>query len=172
MTHPLAPFLAESRRFLAEEYPAKIRAATRDLTAEELWWRANPACNSVGNLLLHLAGNVRQWVVHGLGGAPDVRRRSEEFEADGGLTPDQALGVLDSAVRDADRVLAALEPDSLAEGRTIQGLETTGLAALYHVVEHFSMHTGQILQLVKILRGRDLGLYSVDDEGNVTGTHW
>lgn len=172
MTHPLAPFVAESRRFLAGEFPAKIRLAVSDLSTEELWWRPNPATNSVGNLLLHLAGNVRQWVVHGLGGEADVRQRSQEFERTGGMDAARALAILDAAVAEADAVLERLDPAALAGPRTIQGMETTGLAALYHVVEHFSMHTGQILLLVKAQRGRDLGFYSVDSRGKVTGTNW
>jgi uncharacterized damage-inducible protein DinB len=168
----MAPFLAESRRLLTEEYPAKIRVALGGISTDDLWWRPNEASNSLGNLLLHLAGNLRQWVVHGLGGQDDVRRRSDEFTRTGGLTPDEALAVLESVLSEADRVLAELDPGSLAVSRTIQGIETTGLAALYHVVEHFSMHTGQILQLAKIRTGRDLGLYSLDDAGNVTGTNW
>ncbi|HSG48460.1 MAG TPA: DinB family protein [Longimicrobiales bacterium] len=172
MSHPLDAFISESRRFLRDEYPAKLRRALADITEEDLWWRPNAACNSMGNLLLHLAGNLRQWVVHGLGGRADVRDRSSEFARKGGLSPEEALAALEKAVADADAVLAELDPAALLEPRTIQGMPTTGLAALYHVVEHFSMHTGQILQLVKIRRGRDLGFYSVDAQGKVTGTHW
>lgn len=170
--HPLAAFLAESRRFLAEEYPAKLRIALERLPEAELWWRPNPSCNSVGNLLLHLAGNLRQWVVHGLGGAPDVRARAGEFQRDGGLSRAEVWAELERSVADADAVLAELDPTTLTDPKTIQGLETTGLAALYHVVEHFSMHTGQILYLVKMRTGEGLGFYSVDSQGKVTGTHW
>jgi len=172
MSRPLASFVGESRRFLAEEYPAKLRRALSEVSQEDLWWRPDPTCNSMGNLLLHLAGNVRQWIVHGLGGAPDRRERSLEFSRQGGMTVEETLGEVEAAVREADAVLACLDPASLEAPRTIQGLETTGLKALYHVVEHFSMHTGQILYLVKMRQRRDLGLYSVDAQGKVTGTNW
>lgn len=165
-------FVEESRRFLVEEYPAKIRLALADVTDEDLWWRPNEASNSIGNLLLHLAGNVRQWVVHGLGGETDVRRRADEFAARGGMGVEEAMGVLLASVEDAERILRALDPDDLLAPRTIQGIDTTGLAALYHVVEHFSMHAGQILFLAKARKGRDLGFYEVDPTGRVTGTNW
>ena len=165
-------FIEESRRFLADEYPSKIRIALEGITDEDLWWRPNEACNSIGNLLLHLAGNVRQWIVHGLGGAEDARRRADEFAARGGVGVEEAMGALEASVRDAEDVLLALDPDELLVRRNIQGLETTGLAALYHVVEHFSMHTGQILYLAKVRRGEDLGFYQVDETGKVTDTHW
>lgn len=170
--HPLSGFLAESRRLLADEYPRKIAVALGSFDEDDLWWRPNPASNSVGVLLVHLAGNVRQWVVHGLGGLPDVRERAAEFARRGGLGPEEAFGVLMDSVRAADGVLAGLDPALLDRPLRIQGIETTGLRALYHVVEHFSMHTGQILYIAKLRAGRDLGLYDVDEGGEVRGTRW
>lgn len=170
--HPLAPFLEESRRLLADEYPRKIAVALRSFDEEDLWWRPNPASNSVGNLLVHLAGNVRQWVVHGLSGAPDQRERAAEFARRSGLGPEEAFGVLMDSVRAADRELARLDPAILERPIRIQGVDTTGLRALYHVVEHFSMHTGQILYIAKLRTGTDLELYDVDEGGRVRGTRW
>lgn len=165
-------FIAASRRYLADEYPRKIEAAVARLEPGDLWWRPHPACNAVGNLVLHLAGNVRQWIVHGLGGEPDVRHRQEEFDRTGGMDATAVLETLRRAVDDADRVLGGLDPATLQEERRIQGLRVSGLDAVYHVVEHVSMHTGQILFLVKMRTGADLGFYDVDDEGRVVGTHW
>lgn len=139
---------------------------------EDLWWRPNPASNAAGNLVLHLAGNVRQWIVHGLGGRPDTRERAAEFEADGGADRDEVLAALEGAVRDADAVLEALDPEALLDAHDIQGLRVTGLQAVYHVVEHFSMHTGQILYLVKLRTGGGLDLYDIDEAGRVRGTRW
>ncbi|MDT8340354.1 MAG: DUF664 domain-containing protein [Longimicrobiales bacterium] len=172
MSHPLAPFLDESRRLLGAEYLPKLRIALAGVDESDLWWRPNPSCNSMGNLGLHLAGNVRQWIVHGLGGGPDVRERAEEFARTGGMGAPEVLARLARAVADADAVLARLDPGSLSESRSIQGVATTGIAAIYHVVEHFSMHTGQILYLAKMRGNHDLGFYSVDERGRVTGTHW
>jgi len=163
-------FIEESRRYLLEEYLPKIRRSLERLSQEDLWWRPNSASNSMGNLILHLAGNARQWVVAGIGGAPDIRERQAEFDRDGGMTADDLLGHLEESLRDVDAVLADLPEESLGEERVIQGLSVTVLRALYHVVEHFSMHTGQILYLAKLRSGMDLGFYRVSD-GSVE-TRW
>jgi uncharacterized damage-inducible protein DinB len=170
--HPLDAFIAESRRLLSDEYPRKIAVALGELGDEDLWWRPNASSNSAGNLVVHLAGNVRQWVVHGLGGAPDQRDRAGEFARSGGLGAEEVFGSLMASVQAADAVLADLPPERLDAPFRIQGIDTTGLRALYHVVEHFSMHTGQILYIAKLRGGRDLGLYDVDDVGRVIGTRW
>lgn len=159
-------FIDRSRRYLSEDYLPRIRTALAVLAPEDLWWRPNEASNSAGNLLLHLAGNARQWIVSGVGGEADLRRRDEEFSPTGGLDTEEALAVLEEAVRDVDRVLARLEPTALGEPRRIQGRDVTVLDAVYHVVEHFSMHTGQILYLAKLRTGKDLGLWRFDADGS------
>lgn len=165
-------FLDASRRYLVEEYPRKIAVAVDRLSDDDLWWRPHPASNSVGNLLLHLSGNTRQWIIHGLGGFPDFRDRAAEFAQSEGGTVAEVLEVLRATVAEADTVLAGLSAEGLLEDRMIQGLRVTGLSALYHVVEHFSMHTGQILYLAKMRSGTDLGFYEIDESGKVTGTRW
>lgn len=156
-------FLAESRRYLMKEYLPKIARSLEGLTPEDIWWRPNPASNGIGNLLLHLAGNARQWVMAGIGGRPDVRRRQEEFDRAGGGTGPELLAHLKETLEEVDGVLSALPERSLEEERVIQGLPVTVLQAIYHVVEHFSMHTGQIIYLSKLRRGKDLGFYEVRD---------
>ncbi len=172
MNHPLDPFLRESRRYLTEEYPGKIGHALARLSAEDLWWRPNESSNAIGNLIVHLAGNVRQWIVHGLGGEPDVRDRAAEFARRGSENADQLMVVLRAAVDSAGGVLAAEDPARLHEPVTIQGLATTRFAAVYHVVEHFSMHTGQILWMVKARVPGELGFYEIGDDGEVLDTRW
>ena len=142
-------FLERSRHYLGVEYPAKIRAAALTVPADRIWWRANATSNSVGNLLLHLTRNVRQWIVSGVGGAPDVRHRDEEFAARGGADINALLDGLDAALRDVVAALDTLDANTLGESRTIQGRETTVFAAIYHVVEHFSGHTGQLILMAK-----------------------
>lgn len=166
MTKPGAAFLAETGRYLTAGYLPRIRSAVEGLPPDDLWWRPNDASNSVGNLLLHLAGNIRQWVVHGVGGASDVRHRQAEFDARAGGTAGELLDHLESALRDAAAVVAGLDPAVLGEPRTIQGMDTTVLGALYHVVEHLSMHTGQILWIVKARTGEDLGFYHIGQDGS------
>lgn len=150
MTHDLATaFLERSRYYLGLEYPGKIRLALTAMPADRLWHRANDASNSAGNLVLHLAGNVRQWIVSGVGGAPDVRHRDAEFAARDGADLETLLATLESACADAVAVFARLDAAALAETRMIQGRRTTVFAAIYHVVEHFSGHTGQLIMMAK-----------------------
>jgi uncharacterized damage-inducible protein DinB len=164
-------FLEATRRHLFSEYPAKIDAALALLGPDDPWWRPDPRTNSIGHLLRHLSGNVSQWVVHGVGGEPDRRDRAAEFEAPPEPIGD-VRGRLASTLDQAERVVSGLSTVDLPQPRTIQGLETTVQEALYHVVEHFAMHTGQILWIAKARTGRDLGFYEVDDAGKVVATHW
>lgn len=159
-----ATFLARSRYYLCTEYPAKIRAAVTALPPERLWWRPHEHANSVGNLLLHLAGNVRQWIVAGVGGHPDVRRRDLEFAARGGAEAEEMLAGLDATIREADSVIVQLLPSELLQRRVIQGRDLTVLEAIYHVVEHFSGHTGQIVWIAKMFAPEKIRFYD-DSEG-------
>ena len=155
-------FIEQSRSLLHDDLLPRLRKALATLPDEDFWWRPNEASNSVGNLVLHLAGNVRQWVVSGVGGAEDVRRRDEEFSRRGGLGS-EALAALERGVADACGVLDTIEPATLSAPRTIQGMDVSVLEAMYHVVEHFSMHTGQILYITKLRVGKDLGFWRVAD---------
>ncbi len=156
-------FIHRSQAYLKGDYLPKIRLAMEGLAQEDIWWRPNSASNSIGNLVLHLAGNIRQWVVSGIGGAPDDRRRDEEFAKDGGLSGNDLLAHLERAVGEVDEVLEGLSPDQLLEKRVIQGMDVSVLDALYHVVEHFSTHTGQIIYLAKLRSGQDLGFWEIKD---------
>ena len=154
-------FLEEARRHLASDYLPKIERCLERLTDEQVWWRAGERANSVGNLLLHLEGNLRQWVVCGVGGAEDARVRDREFAERQQLSRETLLAGLRAAVSEADAALARLDPATLLETRRVQGLDVTLLAAVFHAVEHFSMHTGQIILLTKLLTGGDLAFYDV-----------
>jgi uncharacterized damage-inducible protein DinB len=166
MTIDLATrFLERSRHYLGVEYPAKIDAAVRSMPVERIWWRANDASNSAGNLVLHLAGNVRQWIVSGVGGAPDSRHRDAEFAAREGARGEELLRELHAACADATSVITSLSAASLTEPRIIQGRETTVFAAIFHVVEHFSGHTGQIILLAKQFTPGAIRFY--DDTGGL-----
>jgi uncharacterized damage-inducible protein DinB len=155
-------FVAHSRTNLSAELLPRIERCLAKLSDQELWWRPNAESNSVGNLVLHLSGNVRQWIISGVGGAVDERDRQREFDERGPLPSDEVWSRLKTTVEEADRVLAGLDPATLLERRRIQGFDVTILEAIYHVVEHFSMHTGQIILLTK-MRAGDLGFYEVVD---------
>jgi uncharacterized damage-inducible protein DinB len=159
-------FIERSRAYLSDDYLVRIRSALGKLSPEDLWWRPNASSNSVGNLLLHLAGNARQWIAAGVAGKADMRERDAEFSATGGVSATAALAQLEDAVKEVDDVLARLSPSRLGERRTIQGNDVTVLEAIYHVVEHFSMHTGQILYVVKLRSGEDLGFWRIGDDGS------
>jgi uncharacterized damage-inducible protein DinB len=165
-----SPFLERSRHYLALEYPTKIRRCLDVLPAEALWRRTDEESNSVGNLLLHLAGNVRQWIVSAVGGAPDARYRSAEFAAHEGASADELFAALRTTLDEADSVIAALTPAALLEHRTIQGRDVTVLDAVYHVVEHFALHTGQIILLTKQqVPGR---IHFYEDAGGLAIPRW
>lgn len=155
--------IREAKRHLLEESWPRLVQAVQQLSVDELWQRANPQTNSVGNLLLHLSGNVRQWIVSGLGDASDERERASEFEERGPISAEVLMARLEGTLSDAAVTLDRLDPGSLLEKRSIQGYETTGLQALLHVVEHFSYHVGQITHMVKAMKAIDLQYYDGQD---------
>ena len=146
---PADVFLRASRGYLSHEYRIKVRRAVTALPPDALWSRANAESNSVGNLLQHLTGNVRQWLVSGVGGAPDIRDRAAEFAAREGGDAEELLSRLEAVLGDADAVLARLTADDLVSRRTIQGRDVTVLEAVYTCVQHFALHLGQIILVAK-----------------------
>lgn len=138
---------------------ANVERCVGLLTVEQVWERPNEVSNSIGNLVLHLTGNVTQWIVAGLGGETFERDRPAEFAARGPMPTGAILPPLRRAVERACEVIEALTPETLVREYPIQGRTVTGLAAVFHAVEHFSFHTGQIVSTVKLLTGRDLSLY-------------
>lgn len=158
-------FIDNSRHYLATEYPSKIRLAVAKLSHEEIWRRTSESSNSIGNLIVHLAGNIRHWIVAGIGGETSNRDRAAEFAMRDGPDTDELLALLDAAVRDADTVIATQTDADLIRECEIQGRSTTVLAAIYHVVEHFSMHTGQIIMLAKSYSPGSVRFYGDDPAG-------
>jgi len=152
-------FIAECRSLLANDYLPKIEKCVEMLSDEQIWWRANASSNSIGNLLLHLSGNVRQWIVVGLGGAADARDRDAEFAERDLIPRGDLLNRLRQTLSEADETLARFETTKLLAPFAIQGLDVTALAAILHVVEHFSMHTGQIILIAKMFAAVDLEFY-------------
>jgi len=136
----------------------RIDVCLSQLSQEQIWARGSENENAIGNLVLHLTGNVRQWIISGVGGQPDTRDRPAEFAARNGST-EELKAHLRQTGEDAAEVIEGLTPDRLATRLTIQGYDVSGLDAVYHVVEHFSMHTGQIIFATKMLTGADLGFY-------------
>lgn len=154
-------YVAYARRRLIEEYLPKVRRCLKELSEEDVWWRAHETNNSVGNLIRHLCGNMRQWIVSGLGGATDVRERPVEFSARSPIPKADLLAKLESTVREADSVLAKFDASRLLERRRIQIYDLSCLDAISHVVEHFSHHLGQIIYITKLRKGIDLKFYDL-----------
>jgi uncharacterized damage-inducible protein DinB len=141
------------------EYESRIATCVAKLNPEQIWARGAEQENAVGNLVLHLCGNVRQWIVSGVGAQPDVRDRDSEFAARGGVAAPELMGRLDATVEEAAEVIGRVTAEQLLAPLLVQGYDVKVMEAIYHVVEHFSMHTGQILFATKMLTGEDLGFY-------------
>jgi hypothetical protein len=152
-------FLAFSAEKLTQ-LMGRIDTCVRKLTPEQIWMRAEANQNAVGNLLLHLNGNIRQWILHGVGGQPDLRDRDAEFAAQGGAGANELLARLRATVEEAVALLHALPAGRLMESVRTQGYDCSVLAAIYHVVEHFAGHTFQIIYATKLSTGEDLGFYA------------
>ena len=156
-------FTAYARTKLMMHLAQIVRCAGL-LSEAELWQRTNEHCNSVGNLILHLTGNVRQWIVGGIGGEPFTRDRPAEFAQRGPLPAAEITGALEDVVRHACASIAGLDMAALGVRRTIQGYDVSTVVAVFHVVEHFSFHTGQIVHLTKAMKSVELSVY--DAEGH------
>ena len=137
----------------------RLKGCVDSLNDEQVWWRPNEASNSIGNLLLHLNGNVRQWVVSSFRGSDAGRDRPAEFRAREGASAAELLRALETTLQEVAEVLSTVTEADLLRTFDIQGYTATGLEAIYHVVEHFAMHYGQIVYITKQLRSVDLGFY-------------
>lgn len=144
-----AEFLKTSRDYLVDEYLPKIRLVVAPLSEADIWWRPVEGSNTIGNLILHIEGNARQWILGGVAGHAIERDRDGEFAASDGHSKAQLLDSLTTSIREIGAAILAVTPAQLNEQRVIQGADTTVFGAIYHVVEHVSMHTGQIIQLAK-----------------------
>jgi hypothetical protein len=158
-----ADFLTTAADKLAENV-ARIETCLTELPPRSLWSRDSENENAVGNLLLHLEGNVRQWILSGVGAGRDTRDRTSEFSARTGANASVLLARLQGTVGEAVTLIRSLPHRRLAEEVSVQGYDTTVLSAIFHVVEHFSGHTYQIIQLTKRFTGKDLGFYSYLDK--------
>ncbi len=159
MTETGQHFINESRDYLNNKNLPKIERCLEKLTDVDIWWRPNEESNSIGNLVLHLEGNVREWIIGGVGNLPFERVRQQEFDGREMNPKGELIERLRRILAQADEVLANLDPTLLTERRKIQERDATVLQAIYHVVEHFSMHAGQIFMLTKMRTGTNLKLY-------------
>jgi uncharacterized damage-inducible protein DinB len=141
------------------QYESRIGTCLGKLNAEQIWARGGSSENAVGNLILHLCGNVRQWIISGVGAQPDIRDRDSEFAARSGSGAAELATRLHTTIEDAADVLGRVTAERLPQRIVVQGYDVSVMEAIYHVVEHFSGHTGQVIFATKMLTGEDLGFY-------------
>ena len=131
----------------------RIKHCLDQLTDEQVWLRPGPGQNSIANLLLHLAGNLRQWIIVGLGGGEDRRDRPREFTADSGIPKQQLIAALEATVREARELLLRQSAAELTRIRHIQEWDVSGLTAIFDSVPHFRGHTQEIIFRTRLLLG-------------------
>ena len=146
-----------------DENTKKLRACLDELAEQDVWKRPNQHSNSVGNLLLHLAGNIRQWIISSLGNAEDGRERDKEFAADGGYLKSELAAKLFSTIEEAKNIIQHISQEEIVKKRQVQGYFYSGISIIIHVTEHYSYHTGQIIFWTKLLKDKDLGFYASVD---------
>jgi hypothetical protein len=147
-----AAFLAEARKTL-RRCGGKITHCLAQLSDDDVNWRPFAEANSIANIVAHLCGNVGQWIVAGVGGAPDERDRPGEFARDLRSTPRELAAMLDETLRRADDAIAAVTPDTILAPRRIQGFDETALSAIFHTTSHFEGHTHQVVYITRLRLG-------------------
>ncbi len=160
---PFSKEFIEQSIFRMEENNTRIEKCLAMLSEEEVWKKPNPSSNSVGNLILHLCGNIRQYIISSLGKKEDTRNRDLEFSAAGGITKGELLQKLLSTVTEAVTTLKKLDKKDLLAVKSVQGFDLSGVGIIIHVVEHYSYHTAQIAFWTKLLKDNDLGFYAGQD---------
>ena len=146
-----------------DENTSKIKACMNQLDEKDIWFRHNEHVNSVGNIILHLCGNIRQYIISSLGDAPDIRERDLEFSTMGGISKSDLTAKWQNTILEAKAIIARASPENLLRHRVVQGTDHSGISIILHVTEHYSYHTGQIIFLTKLYKNIDMGFYkSVD----------
>jgi uncharacterized damage-inducible protein DinB len=145
------------------KYLTRIVQCLQSLSEEEIWWRPNEVSNAAGNIVLHLCGNIRQWVLSGLGEARDLRERDKEFSERGPIPRQALIELLKNTIEDANRVIETAPVSMLSREFDIQGYHVTGATAVTSVYEHFAYHAGQVIYLTKLKRGEDLHFTRLPD---------
>jgi hypothetical protein len=152
MTTVASAYIDQARRHLTDRTD-RIKHCVDQLNDEQVWWRPQESLNSMGNILLHLCGNLRQWLVAGVSRAPDVRDRPGEFSERGPIPRADLIRSLEAVVNEADAVLAGLDQSQLLEPRRIQGFDETVMSAIWGTLEHLSGHTQEIIYITRLQLG-------------------
>jgi len=133
----------------------RTEQAIGQLEDSQLWYRNHPTDNSIGNLVLHLVGNLRQWILSGIKNLPDTRDRPLEFSTQQGISKIDLLKMLRGTIEESCRAIDALPTSRITESKLIQDTDTTIAYALVMAVSHLGLHVGQIQFIAKgILKER------------------
>ncbi len=157
--------MEEIKRRLFEESLPRLHKCLGLLSEQEIWHRPNYETVSAGNLILHLCGNARQWILAGLCGQPDTRQRQKEFDEKGPISTEKLINELNILERELQKALDQIQPQHLLKQYEVQIFKENGISILVHVVEHFSYHVGQVTYIVKSLKNIDTKYYGGHDLG-------
>lgn len=152
-------FIDQSILRLNENIP-RIETCLDQLSEDEIWKKPNTNSNSIGNLILHLCGNISQYIISAIGEKEDLRDRDKEFNTEGGFSGNELIQKLQTVVREATPIIIQTNKDTLLKIHAVQGFKLSGIGIIMHVVEHLSYHTGQIAFFTKLLKDRKLGFYA------------
>ena len=152
--------IAEFDKRVFEESYERIYRCISLIDEKDLWRSPSNGIPAIGNLILHLCGNARQWILSGLGGRPDNRDRDQEFVAQTKIKKAELVFLLENMRSNLRQTLDELDPKQITQIHVVQGFEVTGFSVIVHVIEHFSYHTGQITTLTKFLTNKDTGYYT------------
>lgn len=149
----------ENAIYRMNESTRMIKKTFEELSESDIWRKPNNSSNSIGNLILHLCGNIGQYIIASLGENPDTRERDLEFSTADGLAKAELLQQLIKTVETAKSTIENATTEQLLKKRMVQGFEFSGIGVVIHAVEHYSYHTGQIAFWTKLLKDKDLGFY-------------
>lgn len=153
-------FIEQSISIIDKKNTPKIIKCLAGLSEEQIWLRPNEASNSIGNILLHLCGNIRQYIISALGDQPDIRERDKEFSVKDGYNKEELLNKLTGTLEQAVSVIRNMDEPGLMKIYSVQGFNYSGIGIIVHVTEHYSHHTGQVIFWTKQLTGKGLGFYA------------
>lgn len=141
------------------ENTPRVVQCINELSEEQLWQKPNENSNSMGNLVLHMCGNITQYVISSIGGKKDERVRDEEFDTTGGYNHIELIKKLENTMQESCKIIEAMTEEEAMRVRMVQGFEFSGIGNVIHAVEHYSYHTGQIAFYTKLLKNKDLKFY-------------
>ncbi len=151
--------LVENACYRMEESLRMVGICMEQLSEADIWRKPNTATNSIGNLILHLCGNITQYGIASMQNIPDERNRDQEFETESGYSKNELLQKLKDTIKEAKKTFRTLGTEALLKKRSVQGFEFSGIGNIIHVTEHLSYHTGQIALWTKMLNNKSLGFY-------------